>query len=132
MRSSTAPRRRRGPQTAFWTACALAAAAAPAAGAEPSAGGAVGPASAQQCSAGTMCVWSGTRYSGAFAETDATVVRDTGLAVARSVRNRTPFAARLYSEPDGQGSWTCVDPYESRAATYVPAESMRILVTTSC
>lgn len=85
-----------------------------------------------QCRPGLVCVWSSTGFSGTFASTNSNWWDATGIETARSLRNQSVFAARLFSEPNGTGSWTCVPPGAVRSSTSVPAASMRLLVTTSC
>jgi hypothetical protein len=85
-----------------------------------------------QCRPGLVCVWSSAGFSGAFASTASHSWDGTDINTARSLRNQSVYAARLFSEPNGTGSWTCVPPGALRSSTSVPAASMRLLVTTSC
>lgn len=92
----------------------------------------VSVASIGQCRTGLVCVWSSANFGGTFASTGSHSWDPTNIDTARSVRNRSIFAARLFSEPDGTGSWTCIAPGAVRSSTSVGAASMRLLVTTSC
>jgi hypothetical protein len=85
-----------------------------------------------QCRSGLVCVWSSASFGGTFASTGSHAWDATNITTARSLRNQSSYAARLFSESDGTGSWTCIPPGALRSSTSVPAASMRLLVTTSC
>lgn len=93
---------------------------------------AVTPASASQCPAAHLCVWSSTAYGGAVHAVSSTSVSSTGILLARSVWNRSSYAANVYSGTAGAGSATCFEPGEQISSTSVSARSFRLLTTTSC
>ncbi|MBT0993357.1 peptidase inhibitor family I36 protein [Cellulomonas sp. DKR-3] len=97
-----------------------------------SADGGVGIASIGQCPYGHVCVWSSASFGGAFASTESRSWEATNIDTARSLRNRSVYAARVFADSDGTGSWTCIPPGAVRSSTSVAAGSMRLLVTTSC
>lgn len=90
------------------------------------------PLSFSQCLSGNVCVWSGTGYTGDFANTTSTSAVNTGVLTARSVANRSTKAARVYSGTGGTGSSVCLDPGDQSSSTSIGSQSMRILTVTSC
>jgi hypothetical protein len=89
-------------------------------------------ASASQCPSASLCLWSGSSYSGTFTSTFSTAVYNTGIVTARSVRNRALTAARIYSGTNGTGTTRCYVPGANVRSTSVTARSFRILGTTEC
>lgn len=98
----------------------------------PSATFAASTDSTGQCPSGSFCIWGGTNYSGAFADTASTSATSTGVATAKSVWNRSTRAARVYSGSGGTGTSTCYAPGSQIASTTAAAVSFRILSTTTC
>jgi hypothetical protein len=89
-------------------------------------------ASSSQCPSASLCLWSGSSYSGTFVSTFSTGVYNTGIVTARSVRNRALTAARIYSGTNGTGSTRCYEPGANVRSTSVTARSFRILGTSEC
>lgn len=90
------------------------------------------PLSFSQCLSGNVCVWSGTGYTGDFANTTSTSAANTGILTARSVANRSTKAARVYSGTGGSGSSVCLNPGDQSSSLSIGSQSMRILTVTSC
>lgn len=88
------------------------------------------PFASSDCPAGNACWWTGVNYTGALTyRASSTAVP---LSAARSVRNRTTKAVRLYASTSGSGSSTCLAPGAQTAAVSLAVGYVRILGTTSC
>lgn len=89
--------------------------------------------SSAQCSTGQFCLWSGTVYTGVFASISSTATANvTSVPVARSVRNLTGRAVRLYSGAGGTGSFVCYGSGADLANTSVGSGSVQIQAGTVC
>jgi len=101
-------------------------------GSEAGDGPSIGLLSISQCPSSNLCLWTAAPYAGSMAATNSTAVYNTGIATARSVRNRANTAARLFSGLNGTGTSRCYAAGASVSSTSVTARSFRILGTTEC
>ncbi|MDR2723348.1 MAG: peptidase inhibitor family I36 protein [Cellulomonadaceae bacterium] len=89
------------------------------------------PRSSTQCATGQFCQWSTANYLGTVYTTTVSA-KDTGMATARSVWNRTSKAVRVYSGVNYSGTSVCLKVGQQTPSTSLPAKSVKILSTATC
>lgn len=88
--------------------------------------------SIDQCSNGFFCVWSGANYTGSFTQTASTTAVPTAATTWRSVWNRSPKAARVYSGTNSTGTSVCYAPGARSSSTSVLSRTIVLQSGAGC
>lgn len=88
------------------------------------------PAGASQCAKGSMCLWADAMYSGAFSPHTASGA--SGLAKARSVRNQSSKAVRLYTASSATGSYVCFGAGQGSSSTSISVGYVQFRSSATC
>ncbi len=90
------------------------------------------PLSSSQCGSGEFCLWSAPAFQGQLMSATSGDTMSLPFATSRSVWNRTPHAARVYSGAGGTGSSVCIAPGTQWSSVQIASGSVRVLTSSQC